>query len=133
MIRRMDDGDLEGVADLFADARIVAGDGSVFQGLETLANLWRSSVRLYDDGRPHVCHLITNLSITIDPDGHHASSSSYVLVMQALVDFPLQPVAVSRHKDRFAKVDERWRFIERRDRQLLVGDLSRHVHGVEPR
>jgi hypothetical protein len=130
---RLDGGDLEGVADLFAHARLVAGDGSVFEGRETLLEIWKSAVRLYDDGLPHCCHLVSNLTITIEPDGLNASSTSYVQVMQAVGDFPLQPVAISQHRDRFAKVDGRWRFAERRDRQVLAGDLSRHVQGVAPR
>jgi SnoaL-like domain len=128
---RLDAGDLEGVADLFAHARLVAGDGSVFEGRDTLLGLWKSSVRLSADGLPHCAHLISNLTITVDPDGRSASSSNYVQVMQAVDGFPLQPVAISQHRDRFAKVEGRWRFIERRDRQVLVGDLSRHVQGIE--
>lgn len=128
---RLDSGDLEGVADLFAHARLVAGDGSVFEGRDTLLGLWKASVRLYDDGLPHCCHLISNLTITVDPDGKSATSSSYVQVMQAVDDFRLQPVAISQHRDRFSKVEGRWRFVERRDRQLLVGDMSRHVQGIE--
>lgn len=130
---RLDRGDLEGVADLFAHARLVAGDGSIFEGRETLLGLWKSSVRLYGDGLPHCCHLVSNLTITVDPGGKSASSSSYVQVMQAVDGFPLQPVAISQHRDLFSKIDGRWRFSERRDRQLLVGDMSRHVQGVEPR
>jgi len=129
---RIDRGDLEAVADLFAHARLVAGDGSVFEGRDTLLGLWRSALRLADDGLPHCCHLISNLTIAVDPDGAGASASSYVQVMQALDGFPLQPVAISQHRDRFAKVGGAWRFVERRDRQLLVGDLSRHMHGALP-
>lgn len=128
---RLDSGDLEGVADLFAHARLVAGDGSVFEGRDTLLGIWKSAVRLYADGLPHCAHLISNLTITIDPDGRSASSSSYVQVMQAVDGFPLQPVAISQHRDRFAKIDGKWRFTERRDRQVLAGDMSRHVQGVE--
>lgn len=130
---RIDRGNLEAVADLFAHARLVAGDGSVFEGREALLRVWQSAVRLYEDGNPRCCHLISNLTIELDPDGLGASATSYVQVMQAVEGFPLQPVAISQHRDRFAKVDGRWRFAERRDRQVLIGDLSRHVKGVEPR
>ncbi|MEZ4331961.1 MAG: nuclear transport factor 2 family protein [Myxococcota bacterium] len=129
---RIDRGDLEGVADLFAHARLVAGDGSAFEGRENLLRVWQSAVRLYEGGDPRCCHLISNLTIEIDPDGIGASATSYVQVMQAAAGFPLQPVAISQHRDRFAKIDGRWRFAERRDRQVLVGDLSRHVKGIEP-
>jgi hypothetical protein len=52
--------------------------------------------------------------------------------MQATDGLALQPVAVSLHLDRFERVDGSWRFTERRDRQVLVGELGHHVHGVEP-
>jgi uncharacterized protein (TIGR02246 family) len=126
---RIDEGDLDGVADLFADATIIAGNGMEFSGRETLAELWRNSVVLHEDGRTDVCHLISNLTIALDDDST-ARASSYVTVMQARPGFELRPIAVSRHRDRFAKVDGRWRFIERRDRQVLAGDLSHHVVGA---
>ena len=130
---RIDRGDFDAVADLFAHATIVAGDGSEFSGLDTLRRLWRSSVKTYDDGSPQVCHLITNVDVHVGADGTSATARSYVTVMQAVAGkLALQPVAVSRHLDTFARVDGAWRFTERRDRQVLVGDLSHHVRGVAP-
>ncbi len=135
---RIDDGDLEGVADLFASATIVAGDGSEFSGRDQLLELWRNSVLTYEGGATSVCHVITNVTIRFDDaEGASsdaapvtASSSSYVTVLQARPGFPLQPIAVSRHRDRFEKVDGSWRFTERRDRQVLTGDLRRHMVGA---
>ncbi len=126
----IDDGDLEAVADLFADATIVAGNGMEFSGRDELLELWRNSVVLHEDGRTDVCHVISNLTVTIDPPGDTAGASSYVTVLQARPGFELRPIAVSRHRDRFAKVDGRWRFVERRDRQVLAGDLRHHVIGA---
>jgi ketosteroid isomerase-like protein len=127
----IDEGDFDGVADLFAHATVVAGDGSEFRGRDTLRGLWADAVRLYDGGRPNTRHVITNVNVRRAPDGLSATSHSYVTVMQALPDLPLQAVAVSVHRDTFAKVDGAWRFTERRDSQALVGDLSKHMHGVE--
>lgn len=126
----IDEGDLEGVADLFADATIVAGNGMEFSGRDQLLELWRNSVVLHEDGRTDVCHVISNLTITLDDDGRTAGASSYVTVLQARPGFELRPIAVSRHRDRFEKVDGRWRFVERRDRQMLAGDLRQHVVGA---
>jgi ketosteroid isomerase-like protein len=128
---RIDRGDFDAVADLFQHATLVAGDGSEFTGRDTLRDLWANSVRTYDGGAPNVCHVITNVDVHVADSGDAATSRSYVTVMQAVPGFPLQAVAVSLHLDTFAKVDDEWRFTERRDRQLLVGDLSHHVHGVE--
>ncbi|HMJ74660.1 MAG TPA: nuclear transport factor 2 family protein [Iamia sp.] len=129
---RIDGGDFDAVADLFQHATLVAGDGSEFSGRDTLRDLWAGSVRTYEDGLPDVCHCISNLDVHVADDRSTASARSYVTVMQARPGLPLQAVAVSLHQDTFARVDGTWRFTERRDRQLLVGDLSHHVHGVEP-
>ena len=126
---RIDDGDLDGVADLFADATIVAGNGMEFSGRDQLVELWRNSV-VPHDGRTDVGHVISNVTITIEPDGTSAAASSYVTVLQARPGFELRPIALSRHRDRFEKVDGSWRFVERRDRQLLAGDLRHHVVGA---
>jgi ketosteroid isomerase-like protein len=126
----IDEGDFDGVADLFQHATLVAGDGSEFRGHATLRNLWAGAVRLYDGGLPNTRHVITNVNVKLAADRTTATSQSYVTVMQAVPGLPLQAVAVSIHRDTFAKVDGAWRFVERRDRQALVGDLSRHMHGV---
>ncbi|MFI2073943.1 nuclear transport factor 2 family protein [Streptomyces triculaminicus] len=52
---------------------------------------------------------------------------SYVTVLQALPDLPLQPVAGGRYHDRFERRDGQWRFAERRVRINPVGDASRHL------
>lgn len=125
----IDEGDFDGVADLFAHATVIADDGTSFSGRDTLRGLWAGAVKLYDNS-PRVRHLVTNISIEMSDDRSSASARSYVTVMQALPELPLQAVAVSRHRDRFEKVDGTWRFVERRDEQVLVGDLSHHMNGA---
>jgi uncharacterized protein (TIGR02246 family) len=122
--RRIDSGDLDGVADLFADARLVTGDGQVFSGRETLRSLWNGVV-MYD-GVPRTHHLITNVDVHVDDEGRTATAHSYVTVIQATASLPLQTIAANRHEDRFEKVGGRWRFTERRDVPDLAGDLSQH-------
>ncbi|HVW82200.1 MAG TPA: nuclear transport factor 2 family protein [Mycobacteriales bacterium] len=122
--RRIDSGDLDGVADLFAHARLITGDGQVFSGRETLRTLWNGVV-MYD-GVPRTHHLITNIDVVIDTGGTTASAHSYVTVIQATPALQLQMVAANRHEDRFEKVDGHWRFTERRDCPELTGDLSHH-------
>ncbi|MGW0632590.1 nuclear transport factor 2 family protein [Streptomyces sp. NPDC002758] len=62
--------------------------------------------------------------------GGTAVSRSYVTVLQALPDLPLQPIAGGRYHDRFEWRDGQWRFVERRVRINLVGDVSRHLRQV---
>jgi ketosteroid isomerase-like protein len=122
---RIDGGDIDGVVDLFEKAQLVAADGSAFSGRETLRSLWAGGLKLYD-GIPRTHHLITNIDITLSDDGQRATSRSYATVVQAVPGFALQVVAASRHNDTFSKDGGAWHFVERRDHQDLVGDLSRH-------
>ncbi|MFI9306928.1 nuclear transport factor 2 family protein [Streptomyces triculaminicus] len=48
-------------------------------------------------------------------------------MLQALPDLPPQPIAGGRYHDRFERHDGQWRFVERRVRINLVGDVSRHL------
>ena len=122
---RVDAGDVDGVADLFAHATLVSSEGIEFSGRDTLRELWADGLQLHD-GSPRTHHLITNLVIDLDEDGLHARARSYATAVQATPDLPLQVVVASRHHDRFEKVDETWRFVERRDFRDLAGDLSQH-------
>ena len=54
-----------------------------------------------------------------------ARAQSYVLVHQATEALPLQPIIGGRYYDRFARVDGRWRFTERRMEMDLFGEPER--------
>ncbi len=120
-----DAGDLDGYAELFADARI-ASHMSDSSGPDEVKAFHRDNT-LYYGGLPHTRHVISNLHIEIDDAGTTASARSYVTVFQAVTDFPLQPVFIGQYQDKFKKVDGRWRFAERECEPFLAGDLSRHA------
>jgi len=125
----VDAGDFEGLADLLAEATF-GGDGdAVVTGRDAIGTVFRSLVRVYDDGTPRTKHVTTNVHIEVDGDGHGAEARSYVTVFQALPDLPLQPIVAGRYRDRFARRDGGWRFVERRFTTDLVGDVSRHLRG----
>lgn len=128
----MDDGDLDSVAAMFSDGKIVAVDGrgreTDIVGAQAVLDLYRSFTRLYeDDGSPHTLHMTTNVLVEMEEGGATAGAKSYAVVFQALPDFPLQPIIGVRYHDRFARVAGDWRFAERRIDTRLVGDLSRHL------
>jgi ketosteroid isomerase-like protein len=122
---RVDNGDIDGVVELFAHASIVASEGQSFSGRETLRRLWGDGLQLHD-GTPATHHLITNVDVWVDDDGQHAHARSYATAVQAVPGFPLQVIVASRHEDSFEKVADGWRFAERRDFRDLSGDLSHH-------
>ena len=124
---RIDAGDLEGFAALFAhgtwevlgDPR--GGDTGSEAVLGTLAN-----VILYD-GKPLTKHFMSNVAIEIDDSGDTASAECYIVVFQAVPpDFPLQPIFAGHYRDRFEKSRGAWRFARRSISPDLLGDLSRH-------
>jgi 3-phenylpropionate/cinnamic acid dioxygenase small subunit len=122
---RIDAGDLDGLAALFAHAT------------------WRSSVRAeplrgaaevrraYDgvllyDGVPGTRHMVTNLVVELEPPDRARARSTFT-VFQARPDFPLQPVICGRYHDTFERVADVWRFSDRLIVPELIGDLSRHL------
>ena len=112
---RLDGGDLDGVAELFADATWRSGGRTeVFRG-----------VVLYG-GKPNTKHVITNVSVTID-GSDAATARSYFTVLQATPDLPLQPIIAGSYEDAFAREDGTWRFSDRLIIVDLVGDLSHHM------
>lgn len=125
---RLDAGDFEGVAELFAHARY-RGGGYDDPGAEGSAHVLEKMqmVRRYDDGTPRTKHVTTNLVIDADEGAGTATARSYFTVFQQVDDFPLQAVIAGRYHDTFAKVDGEWRLTERVFLCDLFGDLSRHL------
>jgi 3-phenylpropionate/cinnamic acid dioxygenase small subunit len=122
----VDDGDFAGVGALLADATFTGGAGSV-TGRDAIEKKLRDSLIVYDDGTPRTKHVTTNVGIEVDEEAGTAVARSYFTALQAVADLPLQPIVSGRYHDRFDRRDERWRFVERRVRTDLVGDVSRHL------
>ena len=125
----IDDGDLDGVARLFAHGEILAPAAiSGARGFDAVLAMYRAATRLYpDNGTPHTRHVTTNAIIEVDEDTGRASARSYFTVFQAVEGFALQPVVAGRYHDEFERNDGRWRFTQRRMLPDLWGDLSRHL------
>ena len=122
----VDDGDFAAVGMLLADATFTGGAGSV-SGRDAIESMLRDSLIVYDDGTPRTKHLTTNVAIEIDEESGKAVARSYFTALQALPNLTLQPIVSGRYQDRFERRDGRWRFVERRVRTDLVGDMSRHL------
>ena len=129
---RLDGGDLDGVAELFARSTWRTGERSdVFRGVEQVRHMY-DGVILYD-GRPNTKHLITNVSVLDDPtDETRATARSYFTVLQATPELRLQPIISGSYHDTFARTAPltdggEWYFTDRLIIVDLVGDLSRHM------
>jgi len=122
---RLDAGDLEGVAGLFAHATYGRAGGALRRGAaEVLAAL--QVVKLHD-GSPRTKHVVTNLVVEVDEAAGTGAARSYFTVFQATPALPLQPIIAGRYHDRFERVAGAWRFSERVVHLDLVGNLTEHL------
>jgi 3-phenylpropionate/cinnamic acid dioxygenase small subunit len=125
-----DEGDFAGYAALFEGARVVGPTATLSGAAEVQAYHERNCL-LYD-GIPRTRHVTTNVHIEVDEAARTARARSYVTVLQATEDFPLQAIFVGQYKDQLAEVGGEWRFVEREAVPFLVGDLSRHAREYLP-
>lgn len=128
----IDNGDLDAVAAMFADGKIVAVDeegmGTDIVGAAAVLALYRSFTRIYEDNHtPHTLHMTSNVVVDVAQGAETATAKSYAMVFQALADFPLKPIIGVRYYDQFIRAEGTWRFCERRIDTHLTGDLSRHL------
>jgi 3-phenylpropionate/cinnamic acid dioxygenase small subunit len=126
---RIDAGDLDGVADLFAHGRICGVENgppsTVFEGRERVREMYELSTRLYEDGTPKTKHVTTNARIVVD--GDRGSARSYYTVFQATPELLLQPIITGHYHDTFHQVAGVWAFDTRVMFVDQVGDLSHHL------
>ena len=122
---RLDLGDLDGVAALFAHATWrTAVRTDVLRGQEQVRAAY-DPVILYD-GVPRTKHVITNVAITV-AGADVASSRCAFTVLQACAGLPLQPILAGRYHDEFARADGTWHFTDRLILPDIAGDLSHHM------
>lgn len=83
----IDAGDFDSVGELFAHGRICGVEngppGTVFDGPVRVREMYRSVVRLYEDGTPKTHHNTSNVRLDIDEDAGTARAASYYCVTQA--------------------------------------------------
>ncbi|MGW0859343.1 nuclear transport factor 2 family protein [Streptomyces sp. NPDC002690] len=125
----VDDGDFAGLGELLADATFIGG-GEPVSGREGIERMFRETLIVHADGTPRTQHVTTNVAVEVAEEAGTAVSRSYVTVLQALPDLPLQPIAAGRYHDRFELREGQWRFVQRRVRITMVGDVSRHLRGA---
>ncbi len=129
----IDRGDIEGVVKLLTGVKMrgvraaSSGDAGVAPLSADDVRAMYAGIRLYGDGLPHTKHLITNIEISYNEDGTKADVQSDFVVLQALDDFPLQPIITGRYEEIYEHDGTAWRLTLRRDIPDLLGDLSRHV------
>ncbi|MFY1621145.1 nuclear transport factor 2 family protein [Micromonospora sp. WMMD736] len=128
---RLDSGDLDGVAELFAHGRICGiANGppeTVFTGTAGVRQMYELATRLYDDGTPKTKHFTSNVRIEVDDAAGTAEARSYYCVTQATLEVPLQVIVTGRYRDTFHRIEGVWWFDTRTMFVDQVGDMSHHL------
>jgi 3-phenylpropionate/cinnamic acid dioxygenase small subunit len=129
---RIDAGDFDGVAELFAHGRIHGVENgppsTVFEGREAVRALYGMTTRIYEDtGTPKSKHLTTNALIEVDEEAGTATARTNYAVLQATDELPLQVIVTGRYKDTFHRVGGTWCFDTRVMFIDQTGDLSHHL------
>ena len=125
----IDAADFDGIGVLFADA-VITNEGfpGEIAGREAVADLYRSTNRVHDDGTLRTRHLTTNVIVDIDDDTDSATARSAFVVLQATADLALQPIVAGRYHDRFTRSGDTWHFAQRHILLEQVGDVHEHLH-----
>ncbi len=129
---RLDEGDFDGVGELFREASYGSEGAPAAEGAEAVAAMLRDYVKLHDDGTPGTKHVTSNLVVEIDESADTATARSYFTVFQADESGAPRPIVLGRYRDAFARDASGWRFTERRIRIDQTGDLGRHLHRAPP-
>jgi hypothetical protein len=117
---RLDAGDLDGVATLFARADWRTGGTVTGHGADHARRQY-DRVHIGPNGTPGTHHLVTNLVIDVAEDRSTAwARSSFVVLQRA------GPILAGRYHDRFALDRDGWHLTERAFLVDLIGDLSQH-------
>ena len=129
----VDRADYAGIGALFEHGRLDADRMDPIVGAEAIRDFYAGANRRYPDpeggsgGTARPRHFTTNLVLDVDPKAGTARAHSYYVVFQQTPKLPLQPIIAGRYRDRFRRIDGKWRFAERYIRVDLVGDLSQHL------
>jgi 3-phenylpropionate/cinnamic acid dioxygenase small subunit len=128
---RIDAGNLDGVAELFAHGRICGVENgppeTVFTGTTGVRQMYEMATRLHDDGTPKTKHFTSNVRIEVDEAAGTARSTANYLVTQATPDLPLQIIVTGHYHDTFHLVDGSWWFDSRTMFVDQIGNTSQHL------
>jgi len=123
----IDAGDFDGLGALLGQGNFMGVSGA-----ERIAKLFATTTRRFPEhgNTPRTRHLVLNP--IVDVDGDVATARSTFCVVQQTDVVALQPIAVGRYADTFARDGEGWHFSERTVDIQMIGDVSDHLL-IDPR
>jgi 3-phenylpropionate/cinnamic acid dioxygenase small subunit len=122
----VDDGKFDELGALLDRCDFRLGNSPIIRGKDAIAKFARDALQVFEDSTPRTRHVTTNIIIEVDEAAGTAQARAYYTVFQAVNDFPLQPIACGRYRDRFERADGKWFFAERSVQTDLAGDVSHH-------
>ncbi len=120
----LDQGEMDGVSALFEHAtwRSEPG-GTVLRGSAEVRPVYEELT--VPEGGPRTKHLLTNLTVEVEPEATTASSHCYWTVLQNVrAGAPITMIFSGQYTDKFEKVDGKWRFTDRLITADMTGDLA---------
>jgi SnoaL-like domain len=123
----LDQGEMDAVAALFEHATWRSDpNGPVLRGSKEVTPVYEKLKT--NQGSPRTKHLLTNLTVNVDPGGSTAYSHCYWTVLQNVE--PLRTIEIilsGQYADTFEKVGGTWRFTDRLIKVDFTGNSSAHV------
>jgi 3-phenylpropionate/cinnamic acid dioxygenase small subunit len=123
----IDNGDYEGIGQLFRHATVTADQGGKWVGAEGVQSMYDTTTRKHEDGTPRSKHVITNHIVELD-SADEARCRSYFTVFMCTKTLPLQPIVAGRYRDEFKRIDGEWCYVRRHMIVEFVGDVSEHLN-----
>ncbi len=122
--RLLHDGDVDAVVALFEHSTWRSlPNGTTLRGSAEVRPVYEQL--LAQDGPARTKHLLTNLSIVVEPGATAGSSHCYWTVLRSTPGEPIEITLSGQYSDTFEKIDHAWRFTDR----LITVDLTGAVTG----
>ena len=126
----VDQANFDGLSALFAHGQIrstsMEDSGKGLTGA-AVGKFYAATNRVHEDGTLRTRHLSTNVRIDIDEEADSATARSYYVVFQATAKLPFQAIVGGRYEDRFERVNEEWRFVDRLVLVDQIGNMEEHL------
>jgi ketosteroid isomerase-like protein len=127
---RLDAGDFEGVAALFARGVFRSPAGTELVGPDAVRGQYEAVI-VYPDGTPRTKHVLGTVIVEVDAERARATARCAFTVFQQAPGQPLRPELGGRYHDTFVHEDGAWWFTERMVRPDLWGDMAQHMRPRE--
>jgi hypothetical protein len=120
----LDNGDMDAVAALFEHSTWRADPGdTVWRGSAEVRPVYEQLI--VPDGGPRTKHLLTNLTVDVEPGASMATSHCYWTVLQNVrAGEPITIIFSGQYTDTFERIEGNWHFADRLITTDLTGNLS---------